>query len=728
MNTQKAPQVHNVERVIKRAFRDLRRGRYGSVAAWLDRTLRGAPDAQEPRALLEAVFREVMARSESDRAPLLDEILDYRVAGMNLALLALAAGDSQSALDWSERLLEDVPDDPAALTLQSLAYEFRGEYESALAVCNQLTAVQPSSPVAFYRRAAVRMAIANQAALEEDAALAKKNYSRAVQDFDVVVRFAPDTCRAYLERGRARVRLGNAPDAEADFGSAIDCDPNLVDAYNARGFLRESLGEYEQALADYDAVVRLSPELGEGYLERGRVRAEMGQTSEAEQDFARVLQLDPGLVEVYYEQGKLAESLGTHDQALQHLQEFARQAPEDVRGYIAIGDIRALLGDHQGAGFAYGEALSRDQKNLEALRGRALALLNLGDRYLSERPYSQGVDAYESALRDCDSILAIDTNDVQGRWYRGLALRALDGYDLAAAEFDRALQPVPPQDVDSIATIQADLAESVRLWGEHVGARDKLVEAVEGFRKALALASHQGLPWVLGAMGTALTSLERYSEAEALLQEALTMDAADAWARVEFGKLLLLTGRFKDAQKQFGLAIESSMELGSPAPWAHVGLALSLQGAGSGAAADDAYAAALDDPPTGTGYLQRGSILEDFGGAEALARAAEDYRQALALDPRSADAYNAIAWLYADKLPTVEHLKEALGFATTAVELAGASAELGFCLDTLGWVQYRLGRLEEAVRTLTEAQSLAPYRLIRRFHLDVATQGAEGHR
>ena len=63
-------------------------------------------------------------------------------------------------------------------------------------------------------------------------------------------------------------------------------------------------------------------------------------------------------------------------------------------------------------------------------------------------------------------------------------------------------------------------------------------------------------------------------------------------------------------------------------------------------------------------------------------------------------------------------LEEALG-------LPGAESVRGFCLDTLGWIDYKLERYDDAVRRLTEAHELAPYRLVRRVHLEAARAAAE---
>jgi tetratricopeptide (TPR) repeat protein len=73
----------------------------------------------------------------------------------------------------------------------------------------------------------------------------------------------------------------------------------------------------------------------------------------------------------------------------------------------------------------------------------------------------------------------------------------------------------------------------------------------------------------------------------------------------------------------------------------------------------------------------------------------------IAADPDYAEALNFLAYALADEN---RDLEEALLFAERAVALKPA----GHVLDTLGWVYYRLGRYEEALKAIEEASRLLP--------------------
>ena len=101
--------------------------------------------------------------------------------------------------------------------------------------------------------------------------------------------------------------------------------------------------------------------------------------------------------------------------------------------------------------------------------------------------------------------------------------------------------------------------------------------------------------------------------------------------------------------------------------------------------------------PEATGLLyEKGVVLERRGdSAGALAAMLELLR----LDPDYAEALNFVAYSYAEQ---GERLDEALQMARRALQLKNE----GHVIDTLGWVYFKMGRLEEARRELEKAAKL----------------------
>ncbi len=74
-----------------------------------------------------------------------------------------------------------------------------------------------------------------------------------------------------------------------------------------------------------------------------------------------------------------------------------------------------------------------------------------------------------------------------------------------------------------------------------------------------------------------------------------------------------------------------------------------------------------------------------------------DLLKVIAIEPDNADALNALGYTLADR--TTRH-KEALAYIQRANELKPGNAAI---FDSLGWVKYRLGRIDEALKWLSKA-------------------------
>lgn len=80
----------------------------------------------------------------------------------------------------------------------------------------------------------------------------------------------------------------------------------------------------------------------------------------------------------------------------------------------------------------------------------------------------------------------------------------------------------------------------------------------------------------------------------------------------------------------------------------------------------------------------------------------QDLGSILAREPKNARALNALGYTLADK---TTRYQEALDYIKRALEL---SPQDGSILDSMGWVQFRLGNNEEALRYLKQALELTP--------------------
>jgi len=111
-------------------------------------------------------------------------------------------------------------------------------------------------------------------------------------------------------------------------------------------------------------------------------------------------------------------------------------------------------------------------------------------------------------------------------------------------------------------------------------------------------------------------------------------------------------------------------------------------------------------PDTAEELVGQGLMYEQDGQKD---QATKSYRDAIALNPDYAEAYNSLAWLYARDEQTSNYA-DALKLAARAVDLQRTQnpdgEEYAAYLDTLATVQMKLNQLDDAARNLQEASNV----------------------
>jgi len=111
------------------------------------------------------------------------------------------------------------------------------------------------------------------------------------------------------------------------------------------------------------------------------------------------------------------------------------------------------------------------------------------------------------------------------------------------------------------------------------------------------------------------------------------------------------------------------------------------------------------------GPLTMIGLIEEARGNAAAART--EYEQALAKNPSAAVAANNLAWLYAQD----GRLDEALRLATDAQSALRSRPE---AIDTLGWVYLKRGESRSAIEAFERAIAQAPNKSTYHYHLGLA--------
>lgn len=121
----------------------------------------------------------------------------------------------------------------------------------------------------------------------------KKDYDKAIGEYDEALRLNPRLAAVYSNRGLALSNKMDLDKAMDDFNEAIRLDPRLARAYNNRGVVWRENGEYDKAIGDYSEAIRLDPTLVAVYHNRGLAWNDKMDYGKAIGDYSEAIRLDP---------------------------------------------------------------------------------------------------------------------------------------------------------------------------------------------------------------------------------------------------------------------------------------------------------------------------------------------------------------------------------------------------------------------------------------------------
>ncbi len=162
--------------------------------------------------------------------------------------------------------------------------------DAALAALDRAIAASPDSAVYY----------SNRATLYRDA---KRDYPRALLDYDKAVELAPRISQIYVNRGMLRQLAGDPALARADYSKAIALDPENALAFCRRGDLERMDHQEDLSIADYTAAIALDPTRAEAFCGRGMANVQAARYDQALADFGEAIKLNPRDYTAYHERG-----------------------------------------------------------------------------------------------------------------------------------------------------------------------------------------------------------------------------------------------------------------------------------------------------------------------------------------------------------------------------------------------------------------------------------------
>ena len=508
--------------------------------------------------------------------------------------------------------------------------------------------------------------------------------NRAVTEAEDMLRQNPDNLDARRMLGRIYTRLiGDAQQGRIDekmLAKSIDQyqfiiakDPKDQESQLVLARLYRLAHKSVESEKTYKAVLAVEADNEEALTGLAMVYSDVGNTSGAIEMLKKATEKDPNprtlnALAQFYEQTKdwqnaaatwkqmipLVQETGTlkrylardllfsdkEDEALAAYREIAAEEPKDAQVQLRISEIYMQKKDFTQARAAFAKAKALDGANIEVAYDEVTLLEAEG----------KPVEAISALKALVDSSAKKQANEEDKRVRSklldrlGFLYRAQGQYPQAIAAFRQVADADPDQGAHSVLQV----TETYRISKNAAAARQEVEAGLKKYPKDRALIQlHAALLVDAGKTDEAVAELRSQGEPDR--------------------ETLLVIAQLYERGKKY---------------------------AEEAKALNQAEALSTTKPEKQGVQFARGAMLEkqkNFEGAEA------EFRKVLQTDPDNAGALNYLGYMLADRNI---RLDEAQKMISRAVELEPGN---GAYLDSLGWVQFRQNRLEQAEDSLRKA-------------------------
>jgi len=282
------------------------------------------------------------------------------LAYRDLSALLLQHQDSVGALQWLQRGMKAVPNDPDLSVDLAAAFLSAGRPEEAV---QALAGLQSTARVEFYRGLAYR-------ALRHDRA-AQQSLSRAIEmgyqdpyalyalieqehrlgdqeagllHFTVFSERFPESPWLHVLLGNAYASRHDVTQAKTEYQQAEQRDPNLPSVHYALGRLAFDNADYPTAQEDFRKEIELSPGFGEAYLYLGATLQREGETASALPFFAKAAERDPNFALAFTQLASAQIELKNFHYALRTLRTAKARFPNDAAFPAQLSQLLDRLG------------------------------------------------------------------------------------------------------------------------------------------------------------------------------------------------------------------------------------------------------------------------------------------------------------------------------------------------------------------------------------------------
>jgi len=468
---------------------------------------------------------------------------------------------------------------------------------------------------------------------------------------------------AHFVEGMAFEENGEMDRALESYRKVLNVDPGQSDLASRVAVLLIRQEDFPQAIDVLKDAIKANPNDAEPYRQLAFIYAKYLKKMDQAVDYAnRAIALNPRDIETYQRLVEIELAVGEEKKALEVLDRAAKVRSDDANFWVRLGKLYAVILYKTDSPLKPDELKRVNEvfkKAAEHANDDPAVLKDVADYYASSQQLKEAIALYLRVLE-----LQPDDANAREKLATGFILTNQRGKAVEMLEQIIKQHPEKYQPYDLLAQVLDEEARSLQR-------ANRLDEAKAQFAKVAA----------------------NY-------EQSLLINPNHAGTYLRLAELLL--GPLKDPERAVKFLTEARRRFAG-APEIAYYLAIAQREAKQIQQAVATFEEALheaeldqdDEIVNAKFYFNYGATAEQAGLYE---KAADLLRKSIALDPaNAAEAYNYLGYMWADHNM---HLDEAEETIKRALEIEPNN---GSYLDSLGWVEFRKGKFDQALADLLRA-------------------------
>jgi tetratricopeptide (TPR) repeat protein len=446
------------------------------------------------------------------------------------------------------------------------------------------------------------------------------------------------------------------------YRKVLNVDPGQAELATRVAALLTRQDDFPQAIDILKDAIKASPNASEPYMQLAFIYAKyLKKTDQAIEYANRAVALDPRNIEAYQRLCEIELAAGDEKKARESLDRAAKIDSSDPSFWNQLGKLYASIVfkpnvEPKAEDFARVNQIFR--KAVDHAGDDAAILKDVADYYAASRQIKEAIPLY---IR----VLELQPDDA------GARERLATGF-LLTNQRDKAVEML-----EEIIKLHPDKYQSYELLGQLLEDNARALDRANQKERAKA----------------------EFTKAAANYEQSLLINPGRATTTLRLAELLI--GAVKDSERAVKLLTEGRRRFPGAPEFTYL-LAIALRETKQAQQAVVVFEEALHEGESGDSEIVNARFYFDYGATAEQAglydKAADLFRKSISLDPaNAADAYNYLGYMWAEQNT---HLDEAESMVRRALQIEPNN---GAYLDTVGWIEFRQGKFEQALNDLLRA-------------------------